>query len=171
MDDFILTRSNSLSNYIYVMFGSLDITLAIFCYRNVDDKLFSHNHLRRNPLWLIGHGLILIYGGMTSFAFHASFTNMGYLLDISSVFSMLSYPVAFSLLSIFIDELPTNKLKVLTNVLAIFVFFLALVAGVGIVYFNNALEKNEDFAKNILIAMAIIFIASVLLKIWIQKVV
>ena len=166
MDDFMLTRTNSLSNYIYVMFGSIDIVLAIYCYTNKDDLAFSRNHLRRNPMWLIGHGLILIYGGITSFTFHASFTNMAYLLDISSVFTMLGYPVVFSFVSIFIDEMPQNVSKIVSNTLAILAFVVTLVAGFWIVYSNNALEKNEDFSKNILIGMAIFMIFTVLFKIW-----
>jgi len=169
MNDFMLTRTNSLSNYIYVLFGCIDIALAVFCYRNLGDNQFSRNHLRRNPIWLLGHGLILIYGGITSFTFHASFTSMAYLLDISSVFTMLGYPVTYSFISVFIDELPANISKTVSNVVALFTFFLSIIAGFWIVYSNNALEKNEDFSKNILIGMAIFLIASILFKIWIQR--
>lgn len=169
MDEFMLTKTNSLSNYIYVMFGSIDITLAIFCYQNFDDKQFSRNHLRRNPIWLIGHGLILIYGGITSFTFHASFTNMAYLLDISSVFTMLGFPVTYTVMSVFIDELPAHVSKNLSHVIAVLAFILALIAGFWLVYANNALEKNEDFSKNILIGMTIVLIIFVVSKIIIQR--
>ena len=169
MDDFMLTKSNSLSNYIYVMFGCLDIALAIFCYQNREDQRFSCNHLRRNPIWLVGHGLILIYGGITSFTFHASFTNMAYILDISSVFTMLIYPVTYGFMSIFIDEFDANVSKILSNVIALLAFFFGVLAGFWIVYANDALGKNEDFSKNILISMAIFLVFSIFLKIGIQK--
>jgi len=165
MDDFMLTRTNSLSNYIFVMFGCLNIPLAIFCYQNRDDKKFACNHLRRNPLWLVGHGLMLIYGGLTSFTFHASFTTLSYLLDIASVFTMLGYPVTFSVLNIFIDELGPKASRIVSNIGAIVAVLFNVSLGFWLVVHNNALSKNEDFAFFILISMAAIMISAIFIKV------
>jgi ABC-type phosphate transport system permease subunit len=94
---------------------------------------------------------------------------MGYVLDISSVFAMLAFPVTYAVMSNFIDELPAHLSKILTHVIACLAFILALFAGIWLVYANNALEKNEDFSKNILIGMAIVLIIFVLSKILIQR--
>ena len=169
MDDFMLTKTNSLSNYIYVMFGCLDIALAIFCYQNHNNEKFASNHLRRNPIWLIGYGLLLIYGGITSFSFHASFTTMAYLLDIASVFTMGGFPVSYSLLSIFIDELDPKVSKIVSNISAVVAFFFNIFLGFWLVQHNDGLSKNEDFAFFILVSMAIIMISAIFLKVQIQR--
>ena len=65
----------------------------------------KNNHVRKHPEWLVYHGLILIYGGVGSFAFHASFTKMGHLFDITGVFAMLGFPATYAVVNIFMEDL------------------------------------------------------------------
>ena len=62
------------------------------------------NHVRKHPEWLVYHGLILIYGGAGSFAFHASVTDLGHLFDITGVFAMLGFPATYSLVNLFLED-------------------------------------------------------------------
>ena len=77
-DVFVLTPVNSWSNYSFVFFGSLLITLGIYSFQNKDEFMSApmSSQVKKNPSWLIYHGIILIWGGLGSFAFHASFTEM-----------------------------------------------------------------------------------------------
>ena len=110
-----------------------------------------------------------MYGGVTSFTFHASFTTLAYLLDIASVFTMLGYPVSYSVLSIFIDEIDATASKIISNVGALLAIFFNVFLGFWLVYQNNALSKNEDFALNILISMAVLMISAIFVKVQIQR--
>jgi hypothetical protein len=90
--------------------------------------------VKKNPSWLIYHGIILIWGGIGSFAFHASYVKFGHLMDITSVYFMLTYPAVFAFLNIFLEDL--NRISVTLNVgdtisqlLAPFVFLGSLIFG------------------------------------------
>lgn len=82
---------------------------------------------------------------------------------------MLGYPVSYSLLSVFIDELDPKVSKIISNIGAIVAFFFNILLGFWLVYQNNALSKNEDFALNILVSMAVIMVSAIFLKVQIQK--
>jgi hypothetical protein len=57
---------------------------------------------------LILHGINLIFGGLGSFSFHASFTVLGHFLDIMSILPMLGYPASYSIAYLFLEELNRN---------------------------------------------------------------
>ena len=76
-----------------------------YCYAYQIYSSKYSNHIRKNPEWMICHGLTMIYGGIGSFAFHASYTKMGHKLDITGVFSMTSYPAIYSIFNIFLEDL------------------------------------------------------------------
>ena len=87
--------------------------------------------MRKHPEWLVYHGLILIYGGVGSFAFHASYTNMGHLIDITSVFAMLGYPATYSVFTLFLEDL--NRFcwlgDIVSNIAAPLSFIFAMFLG------------------------------------------
>ena len=63
------------------------------------------NQVKKNPAWLIYHGILLIWGGLGSFAMHASYTDMGHLVDITSVVFMLSFPPCYAVLNLFLEDI------------------------------------------------------------------
>ena len=69
---------NTWSNYSFVFFGSLLIALGVYSFQNKDEFMRApmSSQVKKNPSWLIYHGILLIWGGLGSFAFHASFTEM-----------------------------------------------------------------------------------------------
>ena len=103
MNVFVLTRSNSWSNYAFVFFGLLEISIAIrdLIIMNEIFQLPMTSMVRKHPEWLLCHGIILMYGGAGSFAFHASYTHLGHKLDITGVFMMLAFPACCAVVNIF----------------------------------------------------------------------
>lgn len=104
---FILTPVNTWSNYSFIFFGSLQIALALFSYQNSDEFTSSKmsNQVKKNPAWLIYHGILLIWGGLGSFAMHASYTDMGHLVDIITVVFMLSFPSCYAVQNLFLEDM------------------------------------------------------------------
>mmetsp|Transcript_6874 Transcript_6874/g.11083 ORF Transcript_6874/g.11083 Transcript_6874/m.11083 type:complete len:99 (-) Transcript_6874:801-1097(-) len=78
-DPFILTPSNTWSNFAFITVGSISIALSLRDYLLRDDiKRLKHtSQVRKHPEWLMLHGCLLIYGGLGSFAYHASFVAIG----------------------------------------------------------------------------------------------
>ena len=68
-------------------------------------NLSRTNHIRKHPEWLFYHGLLMMMGGIGSFAFHASFTNMAHLIDIVFAIAMISYPMCYSFINICLEEM------------------------------------------------------------------
>ena len=106
-DAFILSTSNAWSNYAFVMFGFLEIAVAIHDFMIpsfLRSQKFS-NQLRKHPEWMVFHGLVLIYGGMSSFIMHASYIEIAHTFDITGVYSMLGYTALFSVFNVFLEDL------------------------------------------------------------------
>lgn len=169
-DVWILTKSNSWSNYFFVLFGFIEITVAIkdFMLANEIKNASKINHVRKHPEWLVYHGLILIYGGVGSFAFHASYTKMGHLFDITAVFAMLGFPTTYAVLNLFLEEL--NRYFWIGDIVSKLAAPLSFIFSTFLGFWIQANRGNwEDFgAGECLALMAIILITALVTK-WIKE--
>ena len=106
-EPWVLTPVNSWSNYAFVFWGFVCITIGLrdTCKQEEIYKAEKSNHLKKHPEWIIFHGFSLIYGGVGSFAFHAGYTKLGHLFDMTGVFSMLGYPTLYAFFNLFLEDL------------------------------------------------------------------
>lgn len=81
----ILQPSNSYTNIFFYMFGF---------YMLIDG-------IMKRDLYSMVNGVQQLYAGISSFIFHASFSPIGYSVDISSVYGILYTPVCYSLGQLF----------------------------------------------------------------------
>ena len=87
------------------------------------------NQIRKNPDWMVFHGLLLINGGISSFIMHASYLEIGHTFDITGVYSMLGFTSLFSVFNIFLEDLNRYFLigEIVSKIAAPFCFVFTIV--------------------------------------------
>jgi hypothetical protein len=169
-DAWVLTKSNSWSNYAFVFLGFCEITIAIrdMTMANQIRAMAKSNHIRKHPEWLVYHGLILIYGGVGSFAFHASFTDMAHLFDITGVFAMLGFPATYALVNLFMEDL--NRFlwvgDIFSKIAAPLSFVFSIFIGFWIVAKRGTWENLDS--SGVLAIMAFTLMGTIPIK-WVKE--
>ena len=83
---------------------------------------------------------------MGSFAFHASYTDLGHLIDITSVFAMLGFPTVYAVVNIVLEDLNRYFMvgDVASKVMAPLSFIFAMFLGFWIVANRSKWEKLDS---------------------------
>ena len=166
---FLITYYNTWSNFAFVALGTLSIGIALHDYilqKEIWQEKYT-SQVRKHPEWIMLHGVILIYGGIGSYAFHASFTDLAHKLDMTGVISMLSFAFSLSVLNLFLEELNgiyAGLGDMVSRALAPLMFL-------GNIFFGFwVLAKRYKFSSTKLIVyMAFGYIIALLLKLVIKR--
>ena len=95
--------------------------------------------MRKNPIWVIFSGCNLIFTGIASFSFHASYVKLAHTLDIMGIFPLPGYFVTYSFANLFLEDIYRNNLKLGKNVNQL----LAILSYFGNLYFGYNITKSK----------------------------